>query len=158
KARELWLGHAAGLERASAAIEARRLAEAARLGKELAADGLGDPDARALEEARASMEKGFDRLLVELDLGGPRGALARGADLLGELPAARYPRECLARLETLESRTAGAMTPIGGGEVKVRGGAPKKVESFFIDRFEVSVGSYRAFLPELKKLRFEEVR
>jgi formylglycine-generating enzyme required for sulfatase activity/predicted Ser/Thr protein kinase len=157
--RDRWAGHLQLLEAALGSLEAHRLGQLSHLLLDLKRDGLSDSQVEAVEAARKSLLEGFESVLERLEFPearerfrGAEGALARAG------LSTRYPAACLRRLEELEKLVTGRMAPIPGGEVKIRGEPVVKVDSFFLDRYEVSIKGYRKFLAELKQMGPEEAR
>lgn len=117
--------------------------------------------------SQQAVAEGFELLLTKLDIEAAKKQLEQArreldasADVLmsaGDEPfaelarqAASYPERCLERLTELESRTKSAMAPCLGGQAEPKGESAS-VEPFFLDRYEVSVERYEAFLKWMKE-------
>jgi formylglycine-generating enzyme required for sulfatase activity len=111
------------------------------------------------------MLAGFEELVETLDLDSAKSSFYQAEERLKEADGSgrvvEYAQKCRERLEAFQE-TVARMAPVRGGAVVIPGrdaARGETVESFFIDRWEVSVKEYREFMDAFGTVdEFDKVR
>ncbi|MBN2492838.1 MAG: SUMF1/EgtB/PvdO family nonheme iron enzyme, partial [Planctomycetes bacterium] len=150
---QAWSGHTEALGKAMAALDTRHEIETAlRAVASIRSAGVTDPALGVLDAALHRLQDGFKVLFQELGLEQARVAFEEAAAGLRKAEySARYPQACRARLDVLQSLAEGMAAVPGGKAQRAGGGEPVEIDGFFIDRYEVSVREFKAFLDFLQK-------